>query len=73
MTKRGLTQERVAELMGCSQQTVSGWLRAAFVPTSAEHLVRLRDLFGIPPEAWLTTAQRRSLKRASGGVPAIAA
>jgi len=63
MRLRGLTQQQVATLVGCSQQSVSGWRDGKFVPTSPEHLVRLRDLFGIPLEAWLTASQRRALRR----------
>jgi transcriptional regulator with XRE-family HTH domain len=63
MEKRGLSQAQVAALVGCSQQSVSGWLRGAFVPTTAIQLARLEELLGVPSRAWLTTSQRRELAR----------
>lgn len=63
MQAGGLTQADVATRVGCSQQTVSGWLAEKFVPTSPVQLTRLDEFFGIPTRAWLTASQRREISR----------
>lgn len=48
----GISQERLAELLGVSRQTVSRWEQGAFTP-SAENLAKLSEVFGAPVDAFL--------------------
>lgn len=48
----GVSQEKLAELLGISRQTVSRWEQGAFTP-SAENLAKLSEVFGVPVEAFL--------------------
>lgn len=50
---RGISQERLAELVGVSRQTISRWENGAVQP-STDNLVRLSEVFQLPVEAFLT-------------------
>lgn len=51
-TARGISQERLAELVGVSRQTISKWENGSVQP-SADNLVLLSEVFHLPVEAFL--------------------
>jgi len=57
------TQSFVAEQVGVGQPSVSGWLREVSRP-EPEHRASLELLAGIPPSAWMTVDEQKSVERA---------
>lgn len=51
-TDSGISQEKLAELLGVSRQTISRWEHGAFTP-SAENLTKLSEIFSVPADAFL--------------------
>lgn len=49
-SRKGLTQEQVAEQVGVSRQAVAKWEKGETLP-DIESCVRLADLFGVPLDA----------------------
>ena len=49
-TRKGFTQEQVAELVGVSRQAVAKWEKGETLP-DIESCIRLSDLYGIPLDA----------------------
>jgi transcriptional regulator with XRE-family HTH domain len=50
---RGLTQERVAELLGHDQPTIQRWERGTRTPGTLDDLVALCDVLGVSADALL--------------------
>jgi len=46
------TLHKAADELGVSVATVSRWLGGSRVP-GREHMKKLRDMFGIPPQIWV--------------------
>ena len=54
-----LTQQALAELLGVTRVTLSGWERGRALP-SLEKAVLLEQRTGIPPSAWPTQGRATS-------------
>lgn len=52
LVSREWSQHKIADQLGVSKATVSRWLSGDRVPDRA-HMVALRELLEINPEAWL--------------------
>ena len=52
------SQAKLADLLGCSQQNVSSWLRRGYVP--AERVVEIEQVTGVP-RALLVSPKLREL------------
>lgn len=66
----GLTQEKVAELVGVSRQAVTKWETGQSLPT-AENLIKLAELFGTTLERLLPTPPPPSEAAAASGERAV--
>lgn len=75
--QRDLTQRGIADYVGVSQQTVSGWLRAKTIP-EPDVLEKLAELLGADSDRWLklkigalreTSARRRRPEPATSPRP----
>ena len=53
--KQGLSMEELGRKLQVSQQTVALWETDKTLPT-AENLLRLREIFGVPVDAILTAS-----------------
>ncbi|AUX33170.1 helix-turn-helix transcriptional regulator [Sorangium cellulosum] len=52
LARSGLRQEDIARRCGVARSTVGHWMTGARQPSGATHLMILRDVYGIPIEAW---------------------
>lgn len=55
------SQAAVAAKVGVSQQAVSSWVRGLTRPDEVARQ-KLRELYGIATEAWLTAAERKAIR-----------
>ena len=63
----GWSQTRLAELLGLSQSSVSGWISGPSRP-EAHHRKVLAKLVGIDEDDWLKPEERASMKKALRGI-----
>lgn len=68
--RAGMSQEALARVLEMNQSAVSNWERGRSRP-QAHRRTAIEQLLGVPSEAWLTTAEKRALRRV--GAPARAA
>lgn len=65
----GVTQRWLADLLEIKQSSVSLWVSGKARP-EAHYRLALWKLWRIPQRAWLTTSERRMVRRARKAAPA---
>ena len=67
---RGMTQEQLAERIGVSRQSLSGWENDAALPDTV-HVVALAELFGVTTDYLLMGKTPDSVPSAALELPSI--
>lgn len=57
--RQGLSQEKVAELLGVSRQAATKWESGKSLPSS-ENLLALASLYGVSLDSWPAQAPKKS-------------
>ena len=57
--RQGLSQEKVAELLGVSRQAVTKWESGKSLPSS-ENMLALASLYGVSLDSWTAQAPKKS-------------
>lgn len=68
---RGMTQEQLAERVGVSRQSLSGWENDAALPDTA-NVIALADLFGVTTDYLLRPAGEGGARQDAEAAPAAA-